>query len=643
MSKQTTLSIEDEVLGNIRRQILGAVGSAAPGVVHDLNLPAEFLAKIADRVIEASFRARHRIVVGDREVVTPPQAAFPSLQLPEWLTVQPAQPALHSEWVESRPEVRGFRAGILDSDSWPTVLQQSNPQSARASQLVAKRLALDGLVKTSRAALKELGLSGTAAANERALREVGIPTDLLQRVESAESIDVARFDEQSFHALAESGVTDVRVIRVQFAGPGYYAGMGDGGTLDIVRQLVESCAFTTFIASVEEQHLQSVQSFMAAWKPAAGTRVKLIPERNPVSQWAQDNCKAGFISTHRLQSSATLESRTPVLLAPRWAGRGEDGGVFIPGESTLMRSLPAAGVQVMQSALLFEGGNLMVVEEPSGRRVLLLGEAEVARNMALGLSRNQVHAQFLSQFQASHAVVLPAASFHIDLEVSPRLYQGQIHALVLDTRAAVVLICKLAVSKLVSVGLLSSASASQLHDDSIDSFQRVLLPIFQLQRVAPGHYPLKFSQLFRANGVDSGVGNLQRILYALDWIAAHGTPPADAARDRHFAAYLRSIRRADANRALLHTQIAHLGWQIVPVPGISADEVSLNPINGIQDRNRYLMPAYGGFFQALDDHALAVVRGAFGAGVTIESILTGETQRRGGGLHCAVCAMHGSM
>lgn len=54
-----TVSIEDEVLGNLRSQPIG------PATLDDLALPEDFLKRVGDRVIRASFEERYRIVVPD--------------------------------------------------------------------------------------------------------------------------------------------------------------------------------------------------------------------------------------------------------------------------------------------------------------------------------------------------------------------------------------------------------------------------------------------------------------------------------------------------------------------------------------------------------------------------------------------------
>lgn len=562
MAKSSSMSVEDEVLANLRRQPLGTAKAPA-GTVADLNLPLEFLRRVADRVIQASFRERHRIVVGGPGVVEhrPPMAPV-AAGAPDWVRVLPARPGRAEQWAECRPGVGEFRAPILN----------------------------------------------------------GVPTSTSAR----------------FEALAENAVHPVGAMRVQLTGPDYYAGPGDGGSFDILRQLVVQCPGMHVFASIEGRFLADAVSLIASWRPAAGARLTLIPEALPVSQWAQDNAKAGY----QLGGEPT-----PMLLVPRWAGRGEDGGIFIPGETLLVEGLAAAGLDCCQSSLLFEGGNAMLMEEPGGRRVLLLGEAEVHRNVARGRSRGDVLEQFTREIGAQASVVLPAASFHIDLEVTARMREGRVIAFVPESLGAVRSICRLAAERLMARGVMSAADCAA----SVEAAEMGRMPVL-LERlggvigsraVGPGQFSFEFAMLFKDGEADSGVGNLQRVLFALDWITAEVTPPNRLPADRHAAAYLRSLRRVEADRRALQRQLRGLGWEVASVPAISAEEVSVNAINGVQDARRYFMPAYGGFFEALDREAAGVFANAMGGSVEVVQILTGETQRRGGGLHCAVCSIPG--
>ena len=63
---------------------------------------------------------------------------------------------------------------------------------------------------------------------------------------------------------------------------------------------------------------------------------------------------------------------------------------------------------------------------------------------------------------------------------------------------------------------------------------------------------------------------------------------------------------------------------------------SANAVNGVQDRGRYLMPAYGGLYAPLDEAARTAFARRLGPSVEIVPILCGESQRRYGAVHCSV-------
>ncbi|MEQ1730068.1 MAG: hypothetical protein ABL982_17005 [Vicinamibacterales bacterium] len=161
---------------------------------------------------------------------------------------------------------------------------------------------------------------------------------------------------------------------------------------------------------------------------------------------------------------------------------------------------------------------------------------------------------------------------------------------------------------------------------------------FRHEQHASGRFAFDFSEHFAAGPADSGVGNLQRFLLAIDlWTAARmGESSADELGvDTDSFAYLTSLRRREADRMRVAAALAGLGWKLVAIPGLSDEKRSLNPLNGLHLRGRYLMPAYGGIFAGLDDLARERLQEAFGPGVRIDPVATGETQRRAGGLHCA--------
>lgn len=73
------LSIEDEVLGNVKAQPIG------PATVDDLAFPDAYLKRVSDRIIRSSFESRYRIVVPDpapAAVPPPPPPAAPAKATP---------------------------------------------------------------------------------------------------------------------------------------------------------------------------------------------------------------------------------------------------------------------------------------------------------------------------------------------------------------------------------------------------------------------------------------------------------------------------------------------------------------------------------------------------------------------------------
>ena len=67
---------------------------------------------------------------------------------------------------------------------------------------------------------------------------------------------------------------------------------------------------------------------------------------------------------------------------------------------------------------------------------------------------------------------------------------------------------------------------------------------------------------------------------------------------------------------------------------------ALNYLNGIHDKTRFFMPAYGGTFEKVDQAAQAAVRKAFGPSVEIVPIRCAESQRREGAVRCSAAVMY---
>jgi hypothetical protein len=80
------------------------------------------------------------------------------------------------------------------------------------------------------------------------------------------------------------------------------------------------------------------------------------------------------------------------------------------------------------------------------------------------------------------------------------------------------------------------------------------------------------------------------------------------------------------------------GWKVVAIPSMSDLYRSINYLNGIHHRNGYVMPVFGGFYAPLDNAATAAFRQALGSEFKITPILSAESQRHHGGVHCTAAA-----
>ena len=156
--------------------------------------------------------------------------------------------------------------------------------------------------------------------------------------------------------------------------------------------------------------------------------------------------------------------------------------------------------------------------------------------------------------------------------------------------------------------------------------------------ISPGVYAESFSKLFAGNASDSGVGSLQRLLLALDLLAAELSGNNDiknAKVDPILESYLLSMRRREVERQHVANVLAAQGFRIVGVPSLSQGARSMTTINGVQTKSIYYMPAYGGLFADLDRAAQAVFEKNLGPGVRVVPMLCGESMRRDGAPHCA--------
>jgi hypothetical protein len=156
---------------------------------------------------------------------------------------------------------------------------------------------------------------------------------------------------------------------------------------------------------------------------------------------------------------------------------------------------------------------------------------------------------------------------------------------------------------------------------------------------AGGIYPAEFQTMFATHPVDSSSHNMRCFRVALDISASQSLSHEDLnTAPEFYRDYLASLRLIESQAQRQREVLENLGCEIVAVPSLADVPAGLNYVNGLQDKDRYFMPAQGGFYQALDDAAARAFGRALGPSVEIVPILTGECQRSHGAIHCAAAA-----
>ena len=647
----------------------------------NLNLPPHTVQRIADRATIDAYQSGRQSPEGS----APPTVAVRSLPRANderyVRVVKPAPDKDVLEWrrllpTNSAPAV-GFRAPILDRaregmaghpDGSPTAVD------TRAAEVVARRLAHDGLLMTLARVIEILGpkrMLADGPAALRLIRRIAFPVDLLASfsagtnvaaagssavighvarklaagatAESLES-DLARMSfrfvraNEGYRVADESGTEALGLLRMQ-AGGGYQHGIVAGGSIDVINQVVNALPQADFLVSIPDEFLDPFVSLARrSWRLRRAGQATVISEPLTVAAWAQDNGKAGVIRDPRsgLQRVATL--------TPRFASIGEGVSNFEPGESFLMEGLAAAGHSVAHSSLLFQGGNLLAVTDPkTGGRFLFVSESTLHRNMALGLSQEQILTAFKSEFGVDQCVVLPAVSYHLDFDVSIRSHSREAVVFVNDTMAAVRIVLALGIDALERHGTLDTNAAANARTSLAgrrdDELLRTLKEVVRPASVDDGGMrSASFSKLFVADRADSGAGNLQTFLLAVDLLESslepgHAAPVADGRGE-----YVAALRRLESARRELSRELRKLGWKIVAIPSMTDLYRGINYLNGIQHRDGYIMPVFGGFYAPLDHAALAAFREVLGSELTITPVRSADCQRKHGGVHCTLAA-----
>jgi len=414
-------------------------------------------------------------------------------------------------------------------------------------------------------------------------------------------------------------------------GGGYNQGIVPGSGLDVIGSLCETAPDTPLVVSAEK-HFASPLSDLAArsWNLRKTGQLTILTESLPVSSWAQDNAKPAWTA-----------NGAPAVLIPRYASVDEGFSRIVPGDTAAAVNLHRAGFQVVQSSLLFQGGNLVVVEEPiSHERVLMLGEGELWRNQALGLSRDHILALFQHQFACNRVQILPNVSYHLDFDACFRLQDNRPIVFVNDARKGASLIVQIGLQ-----GFLQALKEDQvaLRDElrrlwQSNEFWELRIAVqsaLKHRRISTGRLQLEVVDAFAVSPVDSASVNLQCFLNALDFMVCD-LPQAASALPSADAQYLKALQQFKDQLTRQASALALTGWTVVGIPSLPELNRGINYINVVQDKNRLFLPIWGGFYADLDRAAETAYRAALGPQVRIIPIQCADTQRTLGGLHCLI-------
>lgn len=176
--------------------------------------------------------------------------------------------------------------------------------------------------------------------------------------------------------------------------------------------------------------------------------------------------------------------------------------------------------------------------------------------------------------------------------------------------------------------------AEQLESEKVEELARGLGGLNPEIRNDQGELKASFAGHFSAGDTGAGDFNLQVFLAAFDLLSARflewDEMELDQSSVEYFEALQAMVRELDRQRKVLEGE----GWKVVLTPSLPDLRHSINYINGIHVRGRFLMPAIGGLYREVDEAVEAVYREALGPGVEIVRIATQELQRHHGAVHC---------
>ncbi len=664
------------MIHTIASSVLATVVAAAPGTgslhayiqsllqirngyvdVAALGLPEEFLRRAAGRSVRLRFRQQFRQVVQDASAVAtaqpaPSRVAVTNVEIPVEVVQR------WRGYTAGTPGLRGFRAPVARHGAVRPMDASPDGRQAGyrvAATYVARHLAADGVIATTMQVMRHIDLGWLTddgrRLDEQTLRAVGIPVDLLGMFHMSDrsvvdaiaawysvgapggSIALTRNEADfrflpsrpGFRVAPGDATLPIEGIRLQLDGGGFRFGPGDGSALDLVGQLQAAIPGVRVWISVHDTDVEALLAVLTG----PTDRVVVVPTPLPVSSWAGDNAMVG------------IGNGRHVTLIPRYASGNETTTRFVPGDSFVFETVGAVVGEVVQSCLVFQGGNLLPVVHPaSGESILLIGEREVYRNRALGLTREQVIEAFRIDFGVDRCEILPAVSLHLDMEMTVRVRGDGLVACLPDEVAAARIVVTAAVGALARGGAMTAAQGDAIVADI--RRDEPLAAIGALNEVVGDYYDSRgrltalFTSMFATVPMESGADNALRLLVAMDILTAHSLAASqlDALSDES-RQYLQTFRHRAEDRRALAARLETLGMVVALIPSMSDEEAGINALSGIHLPGAYLVPAFGGLYAGVDEAASAALRRAFGPGVEIRPLRSAALQAAYGGPHGA--------
>jgi hypothetical protein len=558
----------------------------------------------------------------------------------------------------------GFRANLSNTNiNERDFFPQFNPDLASDPlvEIVRSRLSKDGLLLTLARMVKQIGVSAFKANPEAALTRIvraGFPADWLNHFEcegnrcdaagicfnlvsvlegrqAPDHVDLSKFKfafhqtHPGFLITTESGETSPGLLRIQIGG-GYENGIVPGSSLEASGQLAGALPEAKFLMAVEDTFFEPLQ-WVASHVWPASKHLTLLKVNSRLSGWAQDNGKPGTIPIEGGRSLA--------LVVPRYASFDDAISLYVPAESYVMRGMKQAGIAVIQSALLFQGGNVLAVRDGvSARLLLLISDTALYHTMALGVTHDQAVEAFRVEFGADECIVVSPASYHLDYEVTIRTEGNETTAFVNDPGAAARLIMESGLEALQRVELLSSAESAAAKDELASGkwgeLESLIRALIKRNSMPDGKMGSKIASALRKTVRDPATSNLRCFLVALDVLIAESNDEIKEEGPR--SDYLHSLRLLLKRSRAFVAQLEARGWKIVKVPSMPEFNFSINYLNAVQYKDAVILPAWGGIYENLDGAAVKAFQTALPKSPRVIAIPCASSQMHHGAIHCMV-------